>query len=71
MYNTQIKINISKVAVLQQKGYPDKIRIRCDLPVPIYPFASHGCILETDAAHGHGCKFVKENFGIEPEIIKA
>lgn len=60
-------IRITRVTVLVRKGYTDKIWIYTDLPSNIYKVPQVD--FSTEMLQGTGADWVRENLGVEPEVI--
>jgi len=65
------KLNITKITVLIAPGRGDYVSILTDLPSP-FPkeVDSTPLSIRFDAPKGKGVEYVREHFGIEPEVIK-
>lgn len=62
-----IPFPIKKVTVVQESG-TDTIVIVLDGP-PTMPAMGYRLQVKTEASHGFGPQWVKDNLGIDPEVI--
>lgn len=65
----QAPFRIKKVTVIQQSG-TDEIRIDTDLPLGVYPYEGYPQVLRMEVSKGMGIEYVRNNFNVEPEVIK-
>lgn len=59
---------IIKVTVIQQSG-TDEIRIDTTLPLGVYPYEGYPQVLRLEVSKGMGPEYVRNNLGVEPEIL--
>jgi hypothetical protein len=64
----KITLDIEKITVLLSNS-SDQISIQSNLPSSYPGFCSENMTLKIEAGHGQGIDYVKEHFGIEPEVI--
>ena len=57
---------ISVIAVTG--NHADKVMLTTNLPNPLFPFTGNA-VFDLDVAKGAGAQFVRDHFGIEPEVI--
>lgn len=60
---------ITKVTVIQQSG-TDEIRVETTLPLGVYPYEGYSQVLRLEVSKGMGVQYVRDNFQVEPEVIK-
>jgi hypothetical protein len=60
---------ITRIVVMQLSG-TDEVRIETDLPLGVYPYKDYPQALKFEVTRGMGIKYVKDNFGIEPEVLR-
>jgi hypothetical protein len=60
---------ITKITVLAGSG-TDQIRIETSLPLGVWPYEGHPQTLRMEVSRGMGEDYVREHFGIEPEVIQ-
>lgn len=63
-----INLTVKRVVVVVDSG-TDSVMFACVGPSPTYPFDRNEFTMKIEAAHGTGAKYVRENFGIEPEVV--
>ena len=68
---TTVEIEITKATIIRLKDGPDKVYIYTTLPAPIHKELGGGVplVLSFDVAYLQGPKYVRDAFGIEPELI--
>lgn len=59
---------VTKATVLCATG-TDKIILETDLPLGVYPYEGYPQTVQLDVSKGMGVQYVRENFGLEPEVI--
>lgn len=60
---------ITKITVLTGSG-TDQIRLETSLPLGVWPYKDYPQTLRMEVSRGMGEEYVRENFGIEPEVIQ-
>lgn len=60
---------IMRVQVIEQHGV-DLVRIETDLPFAVFPYSGYPQNLTLEVSKGMGIQYVRENFNMEPEVIK-
>jgi hypothetical protein len=65
----KITLNVDRIVVLQRKHGMDIIRIYTDLPKPM-PVFTDPAIFNLDVTQDTGVQYVKDNFGIDAEVIQ-
>ena len=65
-----VSLNIKKAMVICRSGHTDKVVLMLEGTSPSFPTMGYEPSLESDTEAGHGAQWVRENFGIEPEIIR-
>lgn len=64
-----MQLEISKIVVLRGDHGPDKIMVTApNLKPTVWPF-NEPAVLRFEVARGNGVKYVRENFGVEPEFL--
>jgi hypothetical protein len=66
-----MNIEIVKVTMLSRAHGPDQITLHTKLPSPFPPEVSDQPLqLDFVATKGMGADYVRENFGMEPEVLE-
>lgn len=60
---------ITRIVVMQLSG-TDEVRIETDLPLGVYPYKDYPHTLKFEVTRNMGVKYVRDNFGMEPEVLK-
>jgi hypothetical protein len=64
-----ITLNIVEaIVVTHDRGGPDTIILKTDMPGPVFPY-EYPLELKITAAKGNGADYVRRHLGIEPEVI--
>ncbi len=67
----QITLDVHKIVVMEDRHGPDKVWLHVNnLPNPVWPYDEVSVTFEMQVAHGNGPKYVQDNFGMEPEVIR-
>ena len=64
----KIELEVDSVTIVTGHG-SDHIMINTTIPNAIWPF-NGGQMLKAEAAAGSGAQWVRDNFNIEPTVIK-
>lgn len=62
-----VTLNVKRVVVIMSNG-TDKIMMEVDAPTA-FPEMRYEPCAEFEARHGYGAQWVRQVFGIEPEVI--
>ena len=63
-------MKIKKAVIMTSTCGCDKVRLHTDLPSPSPPtISSQPLVMTFDVQQGKGVQYVKENFGIDAEVI--
>ena len=65
----QAPFRITNVTVIQQSG-TDEVRIDTTLPLGVYPYKDYPQVLRLEITKGMGVQYVRDNLGVEPEVLK-
>lgn len=65
----QITLDVDAITVLKVKDQTDQIFIHFKGPSPYPKWFSRSPILSMNVAEGSGVDYVRETFGMEPEVI--
>lgn len=60
---------ITRVLVIEQHG-TDLVRLETDLPLAVFPYDGSPQMLSMEVSKGMGVQYVRDNFDIEPEVIR-
>lgn len=67
---TDITLNIKRIVVFRNTHGTDRIYLYTDLPSPFPPgVADQSPAFQTDTVRGGGEQYVRDNFGVEPEVV--
>lgn len=61
-------MNIIKISILERAG-TDIVYVYTDLPTTFPAWDDGNLVMQFETAKGHGEKYVRENFNIEPEFV--
>jgi hypothetical protein len=61
---------ITKIVVLLRKGHMDMVWVSTSLPSTVPAVTADPLTLQFDACQGTGVEYVRQHFGIEPEVIQ-
>ena len=66
-----VEISIEKIVVLCLGHGTDKVLIHTTFPAPVHKELGGGTplVLSFDVTYKQGIQYVRDNFGIEPEVI--
>jgi hypothetical protein len=65
----QITLDVDAITVLRVKDQTDQIFIHFKGPSPYPKWIARSPILSMNVAEGSGVDYVRETFGMEPEVI--
>lgn len=65
-----MEIKIKKAVVLLQGGSADMVFLDTELPPHMPKVSNQSPSLKFEVEAGKGIEYVRENFGIEPEVIR-
>ena len=65
----KIELDVTAITVLKVKDQMDQIFIHFVGPSPFPKWISRSPILSISTSEGIGCDYVREVFGMEPEVI--
>jgi hypothetical protein len=65
----KIELEVDSITVVVSHG-TDTVLINTNLPQGVWPFGKTGGHMSLEVARGRGAQYVRDNFGIEPKVIK-
>lgn len=69
MVKKSFRLNILKAIVLVRMG-TDSVSVHTDLPSPFPAVSEQPLMLSFEVVKGSGVEYVREHFGVEPEVIQ-